>query len=227
MGSLFPNPNDLPGLYDELPPDGTTTFSREFPNDFKLSSTLTAVVMVNGQSPNGCSNQTETIFGATTFNTIFDGVDGSDTYGRCFTYARVDLTAGVTRSPSSTYISNTVVEANLEDEFTEIEPGPWVQEAMYLMADVMSAVSMANSTGLGTWDNLDGYLSKLVRYSYQAAWDMLFRTFDDRLSDLKVRIYERRQEAKVSKARVFAWLSISSLLPLSANYTGLGTRYVF
>jgi hypothetical protein len=82
------------------------------------------------------------------FITLFDASDGAEGYGRCFTYARVELTAGITASPSSTYISNTVVESNIDDRFTEIEPGAWVQEAMYLMADVMSAVSIANSTGL-------------------------------------------------------------------------------
>lgn len=215
------DPNDRPGLFEKLPHNETTrAMSR--PGDYLHSNQLmTAVVLVNGSAVddgNNCTGLRESIFGGGGFANIFSPLDpGSGTYYysmACFTYALVNLTAGVATSASSTYISSRVVEA--DERNLPIRAGPWVQEAIYLLPDVMSTLTMMNTTELNTWDNLEQYIDRVVRYSYQAAWDMLFRSFDTDTAALPVRVYEQRLVADVSRRRVLAWLIVSLLLPLSS-----------
>lgn len=136
----------------------------------------------------------------------------------------VDLTVWVAQSPKSTYVSDRVVEADLPSDQLELKGGPWVKEAMYLMPDVMSTVAIMNSTKLYTWNDIEGYLDKLIRYSYQGTWDMLYRSYEPDTRTLDVHYYESRVRASVSKARVFAWLALSVLLTLSAVILVIGKK---
>ncbi|KAH8586654.1 hypothetical protein B0O99DRAFT_656735 [Bisporella sp. PMI_857] len=196
------DPDDRPGTHDALPPKYDSAFVMERPADYKKSG-----IIIFGKTPNN----------------IFNTTDGGN-YDWCHTYAIVNLTAGIAQSPTSTYVSDRVVEADLPSTELDLKGGPWVKEAMYLMPDVMSNVAMMHSTKLYTWDDIERYLDKLIRYSYQGAWDMLYRSYEPDNRTLDVRYYEPRVLASVSKARVFAWLALSLLLTLSAVVLVTGNK---
>ncbi|XTI86394.1 hypothetical protein V2W45_1341297 [Cenococcum geophilum] len=221
------DPDDRPGFYDELPPKDDLKFVMERPADYKKSGIMYAVILAgipgaDGSPWVGCDEFKVSIFGKTP-NNIFRTTDGGN-YQWCHTYAIVNLTAGVAQSPTSTHVSDRVVEADLPGAELDLKGGPWVKEAMYLMPDVMSNVAMMNSTTLYTWDDIEGYLDKLIRYSYQGAWDMLYRSYEPDTRTLDVRYYESRVLASVSKARAFAWLALSVLLTLSAVVLVMGKK---
>ena len=166
---------------------------------------MTVIMLVVEQEGfNNCTNIPANIFGMQPTNptTLYIN-DTGGSYEDCYSYATVNFTAGVVRSPTSTYISSRVIEADQVDEDMVIEPGPWVQEATYLMSDTMSMLSAMNTTTLETYNNRSGYIVKLVRYSYQASWDALYRDFDNRTQLLDVKPQEPRIRATVSKGRVY------------------------
>jgi len=140
----------------------------------------------------------------------------SSGYQNHFTYLEVYLTVGVITSPSSTYLSSQVVEADQEPQPADIVAGRWVLEALYLLPDVMSTVAIMNATSLDTWQNMFNYTENLVRFSYQGAWDMLQRNFDPDTTNLVARIREPRVLATVTLARVYAWLAVSILMTVAA-----------
>lgn len=220
------DPDDRPGYNDELPHKDDSSFTMEHPADYKRSGIMYAVILAGIPGSDGspwvdCDKFKVSIFGQTpsVFNTTYGG-----NYQWCHTYAIVNLTAGVALSPTSTYVSDRVVEADLPSAELDLKGGPWVKEAMYLMPDVMSNVAIMNSTTLYTWDDIEGYLDKLIRYSYQGAWDMLYRSYEVDTRTLDVRYYESRVLASVSKVRVFAWLALSMLLTLSAVALAIGKK---
>lgn len=209
------NPADLDRT---VPPQIDDTYRREYPEPFLFSGEMTAVILIIEQSRmNDCKDLEENIFNMPRFNndTVWTS-DTSGVYENCFSYAIVNFTAGVVTSPTSTYISSRVIEADKPDTDLIIEPGTWVKEATYLMSDTMSMLSAMNTTSLGTWNNRTGYLDKLVRYSYLASWDSLFRGFDERNTSLEAYPRESTLKASVSHERVFGWLAISVLMTLSS-----------
>jgi hypothetical protein len=197
---------------------GQAKFVSDYPPDFIHTGPMVAVVYIRGPRidrwNDECSNLEGNIFGLMGSNNIFTPIT-SGNYFRCYSYAVVNFTAGVATSPTSAFISGRVVEADLLDMDMELRPGPWVQEAIYLMSDVMSMLSVMNVTSLNTWGDPKGYIDKLIRYSYQATWDMLFHSFDPKIIDLDVNVFEPRLRASVSRARVSLWLAISFILTLS------------
>ncbi|KAI8717101.1 hypothetical protein NCS52_00784600 [Fusarium sp. LHS14.1] len=202
-------------------------FLMDVPSAYLHTGIFHAVVLINGTvslNGNNCTDLKESIFGMKKFNNIFTPNERGNYY-RCFTYAVVNLTAGVVKSPESTYISSRVIQGDATDSELHIEAAPWVQEAMYLMPDVMSVFSMMNSSSLPTWNNLEDYVTRLIRYSYQGSWDMLSRSFEPDDNLLSVRRYEQRQVAQVSHPRVFGWLGVSLALTLSWVLLVLGQKY--
>jgi hypothetical protein len=160
--------------------------------------------------------------------TIFGDVDGLDRYrlawgdgtnDNCFFIGTIKFTAGVTVSPRSRYISGRVVEDQTPLDEVEFVENPWVQEAIWMLPDLMTMITVMNSTLLPTYDNLDRYVELLVRQAYLAAWDMYHDSFDE---DQKGSVYTgiptvSRQVAGVSFARVFAWLALNALVTLSGG----------
>ncbi|PMD31601.1 hypothetical protein L207DRAFT_519369 [Hyaloscypha variabilis F] len=137
----------------------------------------------------------------------------------CYGFANVTITAGVTTSPVSIYLSSTVVEDQTPIDQVTIKPNKWVQEALWLLPDLMNQLSFSNSSRFPTWDNLDGYAENVIRQAYLAAWDALSQTFDDTLavnSTISTAIPAvSRIQASVSNTRVFAWLGVSLLISVS------------
>jgi hypothetical protein len=131
--------------------------------------------------------------------------------GTCYIFANVTFTAGVTTSPLSTYLSSRVVEDQSPIDEVIFEPNTWVQQSFWLLPDLMTVISLANSSQLPTWHNVDLYAENLIRQSYLAAWDSLHESFDNSGALFSATPAETRIQAKVSYPRVFAWLAVSLL----------------
>ncbi|KAJ4186811.1 hypothetical protein NW755_007543 [Fusarium falciforme] len=135
--------DDRPGMLGNFPNKSDNAFLMDVPSAYLQSGIFHAVILINGTvslNGNNCTDLKENIFGMKKFNNIFTPNERGNYY-RCFTYAVVNLTAGVVRSPTSTYLSSRVIQGDTADSELPIEPAPWVQEAMYLMPDVMSVFS--------------------------------------------------------------------------------------
>jgi hypothetical protein len=135
-------------------------------------------------------------------------------WGNNFTIGNISLTAGVTTSAVSTYISSRVVEDQTPLDNVVFEPNAWVNEALWLLPDLMTMIAVMNSSQIPTWHNIDGYVENLVRQAYLAAWDMFQASFDMQAPVYTATLSESRIQATVSFARVFAWLAISLLVML-------------
>lgn len=221
------DPDDRPNLHEQFPNRNDSTFEMERPADYLHTGIMYAVILLGIPGVDGpwvgCEEFNASIFGRT-YNNKWKSVDHGN-YDWCHTYAIVNLTAGISDSPRSTYVSNRVVEAEIPSKDMEVRGGPWVKEAMYLMPDVMSHVAMMNTTALHTWNDIEGYLDKLIRYSYQGTWDMLYRTYEIDNRTLDVQYYEVRVLASLSRVRVFAWLGVSFLVTVSAVCLVLGKKW--
>lgn len=131
--------------------------------------------------------------------------------GTCYIFANITLTAGVTTSPLSTYLSSRVVEDQTPINEVVFEPNTWVQQSFWLLPDLMTMISLANSSQLPTWHNVDLYAENLIRQSYLAAWDSFHQSFDEGGILSSATPVESRIQATVSYPRVFVWLAVSLL----------------
>ena len=142
--------------------------------------------------------------------------NGLTTESASYTFLEVDLTAGVITPAISTYVTSKVVEGGPADpDAGDIQPGPWVKEAMNVMSDAMVSIALMNSTGMGTWQNIYNYTETLVRLSYLSSWDMLQRKFDPNSDVLTITRIEPRVQASVSRNRVIGWLVIQVVFALT------------
>lgn len=132
--------------------------------------------------------------------------------GVCYLVANVTLTAGVTTSALSSYLSSRIIEDQTPIEKVVFEPNSWVQESLWLLPDLMTMVAVTNSTQLPTWDNVDLYAENLIRRSYLAAWGSLHAAFELNGVVSMATPREARNQATVSYQRVFAWLGISFMM---------------
>ena len=129
---------------------------------------------------------------------------------RTYTYLTVNFTAGVRLSSRGTYVKSNVIENDGGDpDGRDIRPGPWVQEALYMMSDVMSTIAILNTSEMATWENLFNYTEALIRYSYLSSWDVLQRRFDPNSTELTVTLREPRLQANINVLRVLAWLFLN------------------
>jgi hypothetical protein len=156
------------------------------------------------------------------FKSIFGAANNIPQYlypwglGTCYIFANVTLTAGVTTSAVSTYVSSRVREDQTPIDKVVFEPDRWVQEAFWLLPDLLTQIALMNSSQIPTWDNVDLYVENIIRQAYLAAWDSFHQTFDDTtiapstISTATPMI--SRIRASVSYARVFAWLGVSLLV---------------
>jgi hypothetical protein len=66
--------------------------------------------------------------------------------------------------------------------------------------------------------NLNNYTATLIRQSYFASWDMLHLAYEQNdTSMLTVFPAEDRLQASVSFPRLFAWLGITLLVPITVT----------
>lgn len=130
----------------------------------------------------------------------------------CYLVANVTLTAGVTTSTLSTYLSPRVIEDQTPIDKVVFEPNTWVQEFLWLLPDLMTMMAVMNSIQLPTWNNLDLYAENLIRRSYLAAWGALHARFELNGAISLATPHELRNQATVSYPRVFSWLGISFMM---------------
>lgn len=192
--------------------------STTYPYPTPVSSTQILAVSITNENPtfSNCTNAPPSFrFGKLNNTSLYL----SYSWYSCYGFANVTIEAGVTRSPMSKYLSATVVEDQTPINQVTIEPNKWVQEALWLLPDLMTQLSFANVSRFSTWNHLDGYSENMIRQAYLAAWDSLTQTFDDVSSEnstISTAIVALpRIQATVSHARVFAWLGISLLLVVS------------
>jgi hypothetical protein len=222
VGILF-DPDDFewnsPKLYNS-----SNSTAPYFPPASVFSGTMTAIMFIERHPETGCnpirSNTTggPSVFGEETERLTRNVFGFFDTEQFCFAHAMINITAGVIVAPQSRYVSSRVVEASDDNSPSqqEIQPSTWVREAMFLMPDTMTKISLMNTSSISTWNSLDGYTTSLVRQAYLANWDMLHATFEQ--SDTAMMSATPpllRQLASVSLKRVLAWEVLSFLLTVS------------
>lgn len=211
-----------------------------FPAQTKWSDSATVVLYITQQF-SSCSSSNTTIFGDPSYlsshlpsNNPFDVWKSSDGSRTCFAYGIVNFTAGVVRAPESNFVSPRVVEYNplaprdgppptQEEVAAAIGPSVWTEVALSLMPTVMTQISVANSSQLPTWENVDNYTATLIRQAYFAAWNALNSDFPEAEPDgetLIVHPAQPRLQASVSLARVFAWLVITLFIPATGIILG-------
>jgi len=164
-----------------------------------------------------CSALDPTIFGSVDKSGRYLLEWGDATNKNCYFIGKVNFTAGVTVSAESKYLSKRVVEDQTPLDEVVFTENSWVQVAIWLLPDLMTMISVMNSTRLPTYENIDGYVELLMRQAYLAAWDMYHDSFDQ---DQKGTTFAAipsvsRQVADVSSPRVFAWLALCLLMTIS------------
>jgi len=132
----------------------------------------------------------------------------------CIRIGTVNLTAGVYESPNSMIVAPGVIEAT-RDEKVEMKRDPWVEEALFLLPDVMTRVAVMNSSMLPTWEKIDDYVKHLIRHSYMGTWSILRQTFDTEGYNFTAGLQVPMLQATVSHSRVWVWFASQILLTVS------------
>ncbi|KAK0716874.1 hypothetical protein B0T26DRAFT_751019 [Lasiosphaeria miniovina] len=171
-------------------------------------------VLISRQNITECQTIRNNSFGDTSrvrkFANVTLGVQES-----CYALGTVNFTAGVVTLPETRYISSQVVEGNCTDAI--LDEGTWVREALLMMPDVMTMVSLMNATSMPTWDALDEYVGTLLQQSFTASWDALYSASNLTVF-LDAQPYQPRIRASVSRLRVAVWLALNLLLTVSTLF---------
>lgn len=136
----------------------------------------------------------------------------------CFLLGKINFTAGVTKSTRATYIGARVVEGLTPIQDVVFEANPWVQEAIWLLPDLLTMLAVSNVSLPPTFNNIDSYVSGIVTQGYLGAWDMLHHSFDEKGPSYNAFPAQPRLVADISFARVFAWLGVSLFMTLSGVF---------
>ncbi|KAF3183497.1 hypothetical protein TWF751_004265 [Orbilia oligospora] len=173
-----------------------------------------------------CRGLQPTIFGpGNRYDKYYNPPDHNDFHQNCYLVGKIEFTAGVTTSRLSKYIAPRIIEDSTPIDEVIFEPDPWVQEAIWLLPDLMTMLSNLNSSLLPTWDNIDGYTEALLRQAYLGAWDAFHGAFQPVGPSVVAIPQEQRIVASVSFKRVFGWLAGCFLVPVAGILllTGGGT----
>ncbi|KFY56836.1 hypothetical protein V496_06627 [Pseudogymnoascus sp. VKM F-4515 (FW-2607)] len=235
---------DAPFLYDHagnaivFDPDDTKWTSSKYivsnssqanvPPASRFSGNKKVVLMLARQKSTtpACSPVTPDTFGDLSyFKNVFPLVNANDQ--NCFISGTINMTAGVVRKRGARYISSRVVDSEDPWSVDDIQSDRWVEEAIRLLPDVMAFVSQLNASSMPTWNNVDDYVASLVQQSFMGAWSALSRTNDASDILLTANPAILRSQAVVSRARAFAWLGATLLIPVSTIITTyLQRRYL-
>jgi hypothetical protein len=195
-------------------------FDPNLPWDTAQSSGLPSATLFNGTkvlalnvaTQSGCTNLVPNAFGKVGNVSAFPQYMYDWALDTCYIFANVTLTAGVTVSPASTYLNSRVVEDQTPIDEVVFKADPWVENALWLLPDIMTMAVLTNSSLIPTWNNLDLYAESLIRQSYLAAWEGLHASFDTSNTVMTATPSESRIQATVSYARVFGWLGVCLLM---------------
>jgi len=161
-------------------------------------------------------------------NSTWPGFDKVSNMSLCYAYATVEVISGVVNFDTAEFISSYTMQSgdstsrNLSE--ADFKPESWVRPAMMLLPDVMTLVSITNTSQIPTWGNLQGYVETLIRQSYLASWGIL-RPFKDTQPSLFVSKAEPRLLASVNMWRLWGWFIINMFVPLSGFIWYFGAQW--
>jgi hypothetical protein len=184
----------------------------------KFSGAMTVALMLarrNYEEDPPCSKLLNTVFGDISplpYLTLGALPTAGDE--NCFLIGKIDFTAGVIKSSRATYIGPRIVESQTPIQDVEFQDNPWVQEALWLLPDLLTMLAVSNVSLPPTFENIDDYVNGIVRQGYLAAWDMLHHSFDEEGPSYQGYPAQDRLVANVSFQRVFAWLGVSLFMTL-------------
>jgi len=161
-------------------------------------------------------------------NSTWSGQDKEPGTFLCYAYATVEVTAGVVNFKKAEFISSYTLQSSGSTSRmlskADFKPESWVRPAMVLLPDVMTLVSITNTSQIPTWDNLQGYVETLIYQSYLASWGIL-RPFQDAQPRLFVSKAQPRLRASVNMFRVWGWFIINMFIPLSGLIWYFGAQW--
>lgn len=191
----------------------------------KFSGTMTVALMLarrhygDDYTDPPCSKLPNTKFGdISALPYVLETARSTAADENCFLLGKIDFSAGVTKSRRATYIGSRVVEDVTPIQDVVYEANPWVQEAIWLLPDLLTMLAVSNVSQLPTFNNIDNYVSGIVRQGYLGAWDMLSHSFDKEGPLYNGFPADARLVADVSFARVFAWLAVCLLMTVSGVF---------
>ncbi|KAK0716371.1 hypothetical protein B0H67DRAFT_441906, partial [Lasiosphaeris hirsuta] len=168
---------EWPRLRSALPTD-TVPLAHLF-SGTKTVALLAGRHDLTNQTDSPCKNVGSTIFGnldALPYHLQSRRVGGTE---ECFLIGKLNFTAGMTRSRRARFIAPRVIEDLTPVQEVRFEASPWVPEALWLLPDVMTMISIMNTSQIPTFNNIDGYVDSLTRQAFLGAWDMLSHSFDE------------------------------------------------
>ncbi|KAK4163327.1 heterokaryon incompatibility protein-domain-containing protein [Cladorrhinum sp. PSN259] len=196
-------------------PDTTS----EPPPANKFSGTMTVALMLarrNYEKDPPCAQLPNTKFGdVRKLPYLLQTARSTGGDENCFLLGKIDFVAGVTKSTRATYLGPRVVEDMAPMKDVVFEPNPWVQEAIWLLPDLLAMLAVSNVSQPPTFNNVDNYVRGIVRQGYLGAWDMLSHSFDTEGPSYDAFRADPRLVASVSLPRAFSWLGASLLMTLS------------
>ena len=146
----------------------------------------------------------------------------------CLAVAKVNLTVGQTKCRSCHLTTSGVIETSSSRENLTPNPDPWVDLIFDMLPEVMSMMTVMNTTAAQEFDNPEGYLRGFISQAYQSSWNAIVDQFSysevagNQLTAITTT--QRPQpaiQAQVSRSRIIIWLSLNLLLPVSALLLGL------
>jgi hypothetical protein len=140
----------------------------------------------------------------------------------CFAIAEVKLTAGQTICRNCQIAQSGVVEARSsspgKDGIT-VQPDPWVDVIFDMLPEVMSLMTVMNTTDAPEFDNPEGYLKGFISQAYQSSWNSIVdllaysEVAGNQYTATTVASVPRPAiQALISKARMVSWFCLNLLL---------------
>jgi hypothetical protein len=148
--------------------------------------------------------------------------DGTCFADSCFAIAEVKLTASQTICRNCQIAQSGVVEARSsspgKDGIT-VQPDPWVDVIFDMLPEVMSLMTVMNTTDAPAFDNPEGYLKGFISQAYQSSWNSIMDLFaysevaENQYTVTTVASVPRPAiQASISKARMVSWFCLNLLL---------------
>jgi hypothetical protein len=140
----------------------------------------------------------------------------------CFAIAEIKLTAGQTICRNCPIVQPGVVEARSSSPGTDgiiVQPDPWVDVIFDMLPEVMSLMTVMNTTDAPQFDNPEGYLKGFISQAYQSSWNSIVDLLaysevagKQYTVTTAVSVPRPAIQALISKARMVIWFCLNLLL---------------
>ncbi|KAF8417389.1 hypothetical protein EV426DRAFT_706079 [Tirmania nivea] len=144
----------------------------------------------------------------------------------CYAYVTVEDTAGVLKFEEAEFISSHTISSGSGSSSRNLSKAGfkadiWAKPAMMLLPDVMTLVSIDNTSQISTWDNLPGYVHSSITSRFLGCPAAVSR-FPNQI----VCIHRRATPyASVNMFRVWGWFIINVFIPLSSFIWYFGVHW--